>query len=418
MPQDGPHVKPLNTSPDLVPDSALGRAGAMTERSDGIPCLYSNNCIETNARTMTGSERDVVNAAYSFLSPYHKKQADRLYRNTERLISLAPSIGHVAFFTLTFPEKVYDYKEATRRWHSLNTNYLKPHPEFGIWERVGEQHKDGAWHFHCLIHVAQDIRTGFDFDEYLDWLQHHKNKKPGSPRRRLKTGSVYLRSLWADLRQNLQKYRFGISELIPLRKNEEAVARYVGKYVSKHLSQRTEKGARIISYSGDWTKHSMQMAWYNHNSILWRTKLALFAQYHGCTEFYQLADKLGPNWAYLHAEEIRDIEKILEENGGVCASSHQDQTLSRAEASRMTREAADKESPNLISRKSKARKSREAAKCRVSRILSEPPELPDLPPVSEDIGIDLKREWLAKLDAVPIPELSLVPKPQPNGVPF
>jgi hypothetical protein len=312
--------------PDRVSRSGVQPRG--DEHSESLPCLYSNNSIE-NSEKDASHRVEQIQALCGILSPYHRKQADRLYSNVERFITkVCPSKGHVAFFTLTFPDKVYDFREVQRRWNSLNNNYLRNHPEFGHWLSVKEQHKDGSWHLHVLIEVSQDIREGFDFEVYGKWLEDYRKTKR---RKRLRTGGSYLRNLWQDLRENLQKYRFGRSELVPIRSNEQAMARYVGKYVSKHIGQREaeSKGVRIVSYSQGWAKHSMNMAWHTPKAQEWRRKVSLFAQLHGCTELYQLADKLGSDWAYKYTQEIYDIESILEENGGICSTPHQDATIQR-----------------------------------------------------------------------------------------
>lgn len=299
------------------------------ERSESLPCLYSNNAIETPRTDYTAHEVEQIQALCGILAPYARKQAHTLFSNVERFITrIAPTKGHVAFFTLTFPDKVFDYKEVRRRWNSLNNNYLRNHSEFGEWISVKEQHKDGSWHLHVLIEVSQDIRDGFDFDVYSQWLNDFRKTKR---RKRLQTGSNYLRNLWQDLRENLHKYRFGRSELVPIRSNAEAMARYVGKYISKHIGQRDEssKGVRLVSYSQGWAKNSIKMAWHTEGAQEWRRKLGLFAQMMGCSELYQLTDKLGSDWAYRYTQEIFDIDRTLDENGGLCAPAHQDATLNR-----------------------------------------------------------------------------------------
>lgn len=412
-----PKSRPVNTSrkEEYRQEGCSPSGGVpLPERSDGLPCLYNNNSIETIL--FDDSDFQVASLAGLLLNSYQKMQAHSLYSNTERLISLAPSLGHVAFFTLTFPDKVFTYKEACRRWNSLNNNYLRKHPEFGEWIRVGEQHLDDSWHFHCLVIMAKDIRDGFDFDIFAQWLDDYKRTKI---RKRLKTGSSYLRSLWLDLRENLQKYGFGRSELVPIRSNAEAMARYVGKYISKHISQRSEKGVRLIAYSRGWTKNSVKATFFTPGSKEWRRKTALFAQLHGCTEDYQVQNKLGHRWRFKYSQDIYDVDRVLLENGGTLPTAeHQDNTLTRIEENRQSREIANRKDPNLISRKSDYQKRKDQAKAVVSLLLMQElslPEITDPEAKRTENPLDdrtIAREWAMKLNPEP-------KKPeQPPEVPF
>jgi len=275
--------------------------------------LYSNNCIEnaqkgSQAKSSDLEKIDAITALTSLLSPYHKKSAQTLFLNVQRLIEKeAQSVDHVGFLTLTFPDSVTCNKEASRRFHSFQTNYLAKHEAFGKWVNQKERQKGrgrkegnaGAWHYHLVITLNGDIRSGVNWEELAKG-----NYRSASP---------YLRSIWKDLRDNLEKYGFGRSELLPIRTNAEMMARYIGKYVSKHIGQREEndKGVRLTSYSGDWVKNSVKFAWNTQNAHEWRRKLAKFAKSLGCSELYQLSEKLGPGWVYKYLEDIIAIDQTI-----------------------------------------------------------------------------------------------------------
>ena len=127
----------------------------------------------------------------------------------------------------------------------MNTNYLSSCYGEWIWDR--ERQKRGAWHYHIIIQCPGDIRTSFDWSEYLAWVTDYQNGK----RRRLKTGNALLRSLWEMNNRALPSYGFGRVELLPIRSTSEAVAKYVGKYISKQIGQRPEedKGVRLTGHS-------------------------------------------------------------------------------------------------------------------------------------------------------------------------
>jgi hypothetical protein len=260
------------------------------------------------------------------LTPYYRKSAETLYSNVSRLISLAPSINHIGFLTLTFKDNVKDHKEAYKRFRSFNSNFLSPHPDFGEYVCVKERQTRGAWHYHMVVILKHDIRTDFDFDGYSTWL-HTRKLGDSNP-----YGSKQLRSLWSQLYDALPKYGMGkIFSLEPVKSNEEAMSRYVGKYISKHLGARTEddKGVRLINYSKGWSKNSSKFQWYTPGSMEWRRKLSLFARLNGCEDLYDLTQKLGPRWPYNYLNEIMDIDVTISESAVNLSDIKKDVTPSK-----------------------------------------------------------------------------------------
>ena len=267
------------------------------------------------------------------LSPYHKRQAETLHLNVKRLVDTCESPNNIAFLTLTFAENITDPKEAYRRLRSFKTNFLAKSDNYGNYVQVTERQKRGALHYHLVIQLAGDIRTRFDFDQYDAWLKGSR-KKGTFP-----TGNDYIKTLWRELSENLENYGLGkIFSLEPIRSNTDAIARYVGKYVSKHLGSRTDedKGLRLINYSRGWIKNSVRFAWNTSNASEWRRKLELFAKYHGCSEFYQLHEKLGTGWAYRYAEDIMNIDQ--DRLGLEPAPDYEDSTVYRAEKTKYFKE--------------------------------------------------------------------------------
>ena len=261
-----------------------------------LPCLYSNN---SNKEPDLEHRLSCVKALCGILSPYHKKQAQTLFANVQRLISLAPSLGHVGFLTLTTPDNCSDSKEFQRRWNSFKTSFLSRSYWFRSYIGVYERQKRGAWHLHLVVILPYDIRSGCDFDQF--------------ERRNYRTAPAVLRQLWRDLRQVLPRYGFGRHELLPVRSNPEAMGRYVGKYVSKHLGSRKveDKGKRLVVSSQNWTKNSIKFNWLTEGTREWRRKTEAFAAILGCTEHLDLYKRLGPNWAYMYADIIFNIDEVV-----------------------------------------------------------------------------------------------------------
>lgn len=281
-----------------------------------LPCLSINNSIEENEHF---SEESLQSALSTVLSPYWKKSAHTLYMNVDRLVTMAPSLGHVGFLTLTFPDNVTDDKEAYSRFRSMNTNFLSDSEDFGHWICVKELQCRGAWHYHLLIHTTQDIREGFDFDEYASYMRQIKRDTSRSERRKLsqlatRSANPELRRVWSVLRRAMTKYGFGRSELLPIRTNKEFIARYIGKYISKGMGRRTAqtKGVRIVSYSRGWSKNSPKYQWNTEGAKEWRRKIALFALVNGYEDFSAIHEDLGPFWAY-HCSVIFDRQQIAKE---------------------------------------------------------------------------------------------------------
>ena len=245
-----------------------------------LPCLSSNNSTEGGV------------AKVNILTGGHKRSAFVL---AFEIMALAKVYGieHLGFLTLTFAENVLTLKEGNRRFNSLNFHVIK-----GRYSRavvVPERQESGRVHFHLLVVLSADIRTGFDFEAIQ--------------RRDYRSASPALRAEWAFWRTTAPKYGFGRTELLPVRSCAEGIARYVGKYISKHVRARSgqDKGARLVRYLGYGPgdrRASSRFAWNTDNGWLWRTKLKAFAERNGARSTDDLVKLFGPRWAYRLQAEI------------------------------------------------------------------------------------------------------------------
>lgn len=294
---------PSSSSPGRAP---CGGSGEAPEGGPSLPCLYSNISTEIVPENL---RKEQILALCGILAPYQKRQAHTLFSNVEKLIGYAPSVGHVGFFTLTTKDTT-DKKEFSRRWNSMNTHYWSQSPHFGHWIGCFEQQKRGAWHLHILAVLHYDIRTGVDFEAFEQG--------------RYSSASPYLRSVWRDLRGACLRYGFGRHELLPVKSNAEGMARYIGKYVSKHIGQREEaaKGKRLTTGSQGWCKNSVRFAWNTDGSKEWRRKVKTFAACLGINGEAGLYFKLGPNWAYRHADAIYNVDDLVQSLGREIAVLH------------------------------------------------------------------------------------------------
>lgn len=208
-------------------------------------------------------------------------------------------IDQVGFLTLTFADHVLDPRVAQRRMNSLTTNVLRP--RYGQAIRVLERQKSGRIHYHLLVNVGADIRTGVDF-EALE-------------RRDYRSAGPALRAEWAFWRRTARKYGFGRTELLPVRATSQAIGRYVGKYISKHLEVRKQEDRRVrlVSYSG-LRVASTRFGWANGGAALWRRKVKAFVSmlYDAGALPAPTAGamrlKFGPRWAHYWRDNIATFE--------------------------------------------------------------------------------------------------------------
>lgn len=248
-----------------------------------LPCLYSNNCTET---------------ASSRLSSQARKSASALAWNVEAMAKKW-GLEHLGFLTLTFADPVLSGREAQRRFHSLSTHVLRM--RYPAYIRVLERQKSGRIHYHLLVVLDADIRTGFDFEAVAQ-----QNYCSASPR---------LRTEWAFWRQTAKEYGFGRTELLPVKSTSEGIARYVGKYISKHLQARQDddKGLRLVEYSQGARMASTRFQFATKASASWRRKLRLFASLickargYPAPSMAALSKLLGSRWAYSWREFILSL---------------------------------------------------------------------------------------------------------------
>ena len=265
-------------------ESIANRTKSENTEPKALPCLYSNNSNET---------------ALDRLSTQHKKTAISLSWNVEYMAEKY-GLETLAFTTLTFPFVVTCMKEAQKLFNILQTAFLRDVFPNAIW--VKERDDEGKIHFHGLTSCGFDIRTGFDFAAVSN-----RDYSSANPR---------LKRLWSLLCRNLPKYKFGRSEVLPIKSTTEAISRYVGSYIKKGVKTRTEadKGTRLINYSGDSRNASTRFTVISEGSYQWRQKLKLFCRL--ITEVRQdihfldqknIAEVLGKHWCYHWREFILNL---------------------------------------------------------------------------------------------------------------
>lgn len=158
---------------------------------------------------------------------------------------------------------------------------------------VKERQKRGAWHYHLLVVCSGDIQTGFDFGAFAAWVQMSEALKKlaaiGSEppegtietcnsieREYIRSASPLLRDYWRKLRETLPAYGFGRHELMPVKSGADAIGKYVGKYIRKHITNRKpeDKGARLVSYTKGAKTATTRFSWVGGRAAAWRAGMA------------------------------------------------------------------------------------------------------------------------------------------------
>ncbi|UEC24341.1 rolling circle replication-associated protein [Pasteurella canis] len=262
-----------------------------------FPCLYSNNCTENDLK----NQLEALSYASSRLSTSHKKSAFALGLNVQNFVDVF-GLNNLGFLTLTFADNVTYFKEGSKRFHSLRTHVLNV--RYKAYVKVMERTKKGRIHYHLLVALDSDIRTGFDFEAIQNSDYRSANKA--------------LRDEWAFWRKNAKNYGFGRTELLPIRSTSEGIANYVGKYIGKHVEARLDedKGVRLVEYSRGAKNAKVantRFMFLSDGSRQWRQKCEKFAflmmKTRGCIPTMDgLAKELGSNWAYKWRDFILSLD--------------------------------------------------------------------------------------------------------------
>lgn len=158
------------------------------------------NCYDENRqRNFYDEERRLQN----------KKRSES--RTKQSIYEIARDNKWDYFITMTFAkEKVdrYDYKEVSKKLSIWLNNARKKYKDLK-YVIVPELHKDGAYHFHGLV-------SGINEED----LQDSGHKVDG------------------EIIYNLRSYKLGFTTLTKVRCND-AVVRYILKYITKDLMKRT-----------------------------------------------------------------------------------------------------------------------------------------------------------------------------------
>jgi len=205
------------------------------------------------------------------------------------IIELARRYGieKLGFLTLTFSDQVTSMEDGQRRFNSLNTHILRGRYKrsLGVWERQ----KSSRLHIHLVVATGADIRSGVDFGAIA--RGDYRGAGPD------------LRAGWAFWRKTAPRYRFGRTELLPVKSTAEGIARYVGGYIKKGIGgklaeDRGHRVVRFIGYGPGQRRATASFSWNTDHAWLWRQKVKLFSESVGASDTCELSRMFGTRWAF------------------------------------------------------------------------------------------------------------------------
>lgn len=214
-------------------------------------------------------------------------------------------VERLVFGTLTFPTRVTSHKQAQARWHSLRTHVFAPrYPQAVV---VFERHASGAIHLHFVAVASADVRTGFDFVAF----EAAKAAPRGGGafwrwvRRYGESASPALRDEWEFWRRVAPRYRFGRTEIAPVRVDAQAVARYLASYLTKPSNVKAEGEGRqkLVRFVGFGPRkvqrrlYGSGWSWSTAGGRLSRVLMKWAATDAGFRDLEHAKEELGPRWA-------------------------------------------------------------------------------------------------------------------------
>ncbi len=266
-----------------------GALAAAPAAAAPLPCLSSDNSDEPRVKP-SGTDRKRAEGTRQNITHFQRTHG--------------PATG---VLTVTFAADLTT-REAQRKLANFKRRVLKEN--FGHSITVREFTARGRPHFHIAIDCQGDISTGYNWAHHDAMTAWSKAGRKGTKPQGSLNRSPRLKVLHAILNEKAPLYGLGRIELVPVRK-PEAVAFYLGGYLSKSLAHKPEdaKGTRAVNYSHKCPRiFRGQWSWANACGWVWRAKLGKWAQKHGCHSFDEIKALLGPRWAYHHRDAILATE--------------------------------------------------------------------------------------------------------------
>jgi len=250
-----------------------------------LPCLKADNCIGRHGRKQLFVAQENI----------------RLY--IERI-----GPNNVGVLTITTPSECLSAREFQAKWHPFRTNVITRMFPTGMWVRE-RQPRTGNWHAHAVVDLGWDIRTNFPFDQVAKGFYANVDRR--------------LRNVWKTLREKATRYNFGRTELLPIKRNGQAFAGYLTKYLGKALVSDKAEGEERCKLFGVWGGVRFAYARFDwvSNRILRRRKAWLAAD-SDCVSEDEFQAMFGSRWWRFLGPDLMNVIMPVEyyqvrKNGGM-----------------------------------------------------------------------------------------------------
>ena len=340
-----------NPLPCLNRDRKRRLDSARSAGASPLPCL-----LHTTAPDEYKSPRHAEDKLLGKHSAIARK-ADTLRQNLQDLID-RNGVERIGFVTLTFKENICAREVAEKRFHSFATHVLPQLINESI--TVPERQQRGAIHYNLAAAFKFDIRTGFDVAACLEANQTKKHGYLGSGKwwpgyqerfkaleqRYLASANANLKRVWRVIARANERIAvlnrkpdrqavapsFGRCQTLPVLTNADAIAFYVGTYITSATERRApeDRGMRTVRYSMVRRRVHQSFHFCGGGNGKWRTgcrilaKLLLLTDEVGWRRYgkdlvFQYPpnhpySRFGPRWAYRLAPWVR----ACHENQTVC----------------------------------------------------------------------------------------------------
>ena len=291
----------------LVGEHGNGADAPAQAGAPPLPCLRGNNSI----KELLDDYSELAKARQSVEISKGAYKTEFCLKTNIELAAKFFGLEHLVFFTVTFGYAIYSAKRAQKHLNSLLTNVIRP--RYGNrYIAVMERHKSGAIHFHFILWLEKDVRTGFDWTLAEQAYQAQKQKQYARAGKlwvaaaEKAVNGDFLRKQWNFWRGLQKRYRWiGRCEMLPVKSTAEAIAKYTGSYIGKHMQHRRpeDKGVKLVRYGKGMRRAKSRLAFNSPRARIYRRKLAAFAaQPHialaGVKEYGDMKRVFGKRWGY------------------------------------------------------------------------------------------------------------------------
>ena len=213
-----------------------------------------------------------------------------------------------AVMTLTFAQQQFNWKEAKHELQKLLKCLIRRYGNSFEYVWAQERHQSGGIHFHILMTLPFDCRTGSDVNVLLNWKEINANP---FTRDYVKDVLPHLNSDLQneveELRKIIPRYGIGRFDILPILTDADSVIAYLTKGIERHLAVRhpEDKGARLWGFSSNIRVCAANsFSFYTPRTTKRRKKVAQWAESRGLKDIEQARRAVGRHWYWVFRHEF------------------------------------------------------------------------------------------------------------------